>query len=95
MIRNFVAYYDAAQKAIESSDLTFARVRDETGDLMYALSQMKFEVRPFIRQGSASSLVGVTNMNFKQSPSQGKDAIMKALDKVYNDIHEKFAQLQD
>ncbi|CDZ97047.1 v-type atpase [Phaffia rhodozyma] len=72
MLRNFVTYYDAAQKAIDSGDMTFARIRDETGDLMYALSQMKFE-----------------------SPSQGKEAIVKALDKVYNDIQEKFRQLQD
>lgn len=36
--------YNAAQKAVEGGDLTYARIRDETGDLTYALSQMKFEV---------------------------------------------------
>lgn len=38
--------YNLAQKAVEGGDMTYARVRDETGDLTYALSQMKFEVSP-------------------------------------------------
>ena len=59
MLRNFVAYNDAAIKAVGGEkgasgdgELTFAQVKDKTADLMYKLSQMKFEVHrlsfPFI-----------------------------------------------
>ncbi|KAF8558417.1 V-type ATPase [Imleria badia] len=43
MLRNYVAFYDAALKATAQGDLTFARVRESTGDLIFKLSQMKFE----------------------------------------------------
>jgi V-type H+-transporting ATPase subunit A len=45
MLRNFVAYHDLAVKAVTQGDITFAQIRDSTSDLMYKLSQMKFEVR--------------------------------------------------
>lgn len=47
MLRNFVAFHDAALKAVSQGDITFARIRDSAGDIMYKLSQMKFEVRVF------------------------------------------------
>ncbi|WVF68258.1 V-type ATPase, A subunit [Kwoniella sp. CBS 6097] len=43
MLKNFVAFYDQSQRAIETSDMTFAKVRDAAADVMYKLSQMKFE----------------------------------------------------
>jgi len=50
MLRNFVAYNDSAVKAVGGEkggsgdgDLTFARVKDKTSDLIFKLSQMKFE----------------------------------------------------
>ncbi|KAK2467101.1 hypothetical protein APHAL10511_001359 [Amanita phalloides] len=43
MLRNFVAYHDAALRAVGQSDLTFSRVKESTGDIMFKLSQMKFE----------------------------------------------------
>jgi len=43
MLKNFVAYYDCSQRAVESSDMTFAKIRDATGDCAFKLSQMKFE----------------------------------------------------
>ena len=45
MLKNFVAFHDAALKAVASGDVTFAKIRDSCGDLMFKLSQMKFEVR--------------------------------------------------
>ena len=45
MLRNFIAYHDAATKAVSQGDMTFAKVRDLTSDLAFKLSQMKFEVR--------------------------------------------------
>jgi hypothetical protein len=44
MIRNYVAYYNAVQKAIDSGDMTYTQVRDATTELTYALSQQKFHV---------------------------------------------------
>ena len=44
MLRNFVAFHDAAIKAVASGDITFAKIRASAGDLMFKLSQMKFEV---------------------------------------------------
>ncbi|KAI6167202.1 V-type ATPase [Pisolithus thermaeus] len=43
MLRNYVAFYDAAIRAVAQGDLTFARIRDSASDLMFKLSQMKFE----------------------------------------------------
>ncbi len=57
MLRNFVTYNDAAIKAVGGEkgasgegELTFTQVKDKTADLMFKLSQMKFEVQhlPFI-----------------------------------------------
>ena len=44
MLRNFVAFHDAAIRAVSQGDVTFAKIRESTNDLMYKLSQMKFEV---------------------------------------------------
>ena len=44
MLRNFVGFHDAATKAVTQNDLTFAKVKDSTGDIMFKLSQMKFDV---------------------------------------------------
>ncbi len=44
MLRNFVGFHDAALKAISQTDMTFAQIKDSAGDLMFKLSQMKFEV---------------------------------------------------
>lgn len=45
MLKNYVTFYDAALKATAQGDLTFARVKESAGDLIFKLSQMKFEVR--------------------------------------------------
>lgn len=45
MLRNFVGFHDAALKAVSQGDLTFAKIKDAAGDIMFKLSQMKFEVR--------------------------------------------------
>jgi V-type H+-transporting ATPase subunit A len=44
MLRNFVGFHDAATKAVTQNDLTFAKVKDSAGDIMFKLSQMKFDV---------------------------------------------------
>ena len=44
MLRNFVDFHDLAIRAVQSSGVTFARIKDSAGDIMYKLSQMKFEV---------------------------------------------------
>jgi V-type H+-transporting ATPase subunit A len=54
MLRNFVGFHDAAIRAVAQGDLTFAKIKDSAGDLMFKLSQMKFEVglltlRPSLR----------------------------------------------
>lgn len=43
MLRNFIAYHEAAVKALAQGDMTFARIKDATADQMFKLSQMKFE----------------------------------------------------
>ncbi|KAL1745456.1 ATP synthase alpha/beta family, nucleotide-binding domain-containing protein [Schizophyllum fasciatum] len=43
MLRNFVGFHDAAVKATAQNDLTFAKIKDSTSDVMFKLSQMKFE----------------------------------------------------
>ena len=44
MLQNFVTFNEAAQAAITEGDLTFNNVKDNVSDLMFKLSQMKFEV---------------------------------------------------
>jgi V-type H+-transporting ATPase subunit A len=43
MLRNFVGFHDAAIKAVAQNDLTFAKIKDASADIMFKLSQMKFE----------------------------------------------------
>ena len=43
MLRNLIAYYDAAQKAVENGDTTWAKAREATSEQWYALGRMKFE----------------------------------------------------
>jgi V-type H+-transporting ATPase subunit A len=45
MLRNFIAFHDSAIRAVAQGDLTFAKIKDSAADLMFKLSQMKFEVR--------------------------------------------------
>jgi V-type H+-transporting ATPase subunit A len=50
MLRNMVGFYTHATHAVEVSNnqITWAKIRDSMGDLIYKLSSMKFEVRIFI-----------------------------------------------
>lgn len=45
MLRNMMLFYDLATHAVEASGntLTWAKIRDSVGDLVYKLSSMKFE----------------------------------------------------
>jgi len=43
MLRNFVTYHEEALKVVAQGDMTFAKIKDSTADLMFRLSQMKFE----------------------------------------------------
>ena len=80
MLRNFVAYNDAAIKAIGGEkaasgdgDLSFAQVKDKTSDLMFKLSQMKFEVcqRVFIVSHFRTVLnVGAESISRRRSGQQ-------------------------
>lgn len=47
MLRNFITFHDSAIRAVTQNDLTFSKVKDSTGDIMFKLSQMKFEVTCF------------------------------------------------
>jgi V-type H+-transporting ATPase subunit A len=44
MLKNFVGFHDAAIRAVSQGDVTFGRIKESAGDLMFKLSQMKFEV---------------------------------------------------
>ncbi|THV08081.1 V-type ATPase [Dendrothele bispora CBS 962.96] len=43
MLRNFVGFHDAAQKAVVQNDTSFAKIKDQAADIIFKLSQMKFE----------------------------------------------------
>ena len=45
MLRNFVTFHDCAVRAVSQGDITFNKIKDSASDLMFKLSQMKFEVR--------------------------------------------------
>lgn len=51
MLRNFIAFHESAIKALGNGDITFAKIKDSAADIMYKLSQMKFEVSVFAGQG--------------------------------------------
>ena len=86
MLRNFVTFHDCAVKAVSQGDITFSKIKDSAGDLMFKLSQMKFEVRD-------NTLATVTQLTLEQSPSQGKDPIKQKLDALHAEIQEKFRQI--
>lgn len=44
MLKNFVAFHDAAVAAVTKGELTFNKVKESASDIMFKLSQMKFEV---------------------------------------------------
>ena len=46
MLRNMMGFYDLATQTLESSNgsLTWGKMRDTIGDLLYKLTSMKFEV---------------------------------------------------
>lgn len=89
MLRNFCAFYDAAIRALSQGDITFAKIKDAAGDIMFKLSQMKFEVGlPSLKSFDLHSLL-------VQSPSQGKEAVMEKLNALHAEIQEKFRQLVD
>lgn len=89
MLRNFVGFHDAAIKAVSQGDLTFAKIKDSAGDLMFKLSQMKFEVCNFGRA------LRCTKLNRYQSPSQGQEPIKQKLDALYAEIQDKFRQMAE
>lgn len=44
MLKNMVAYHEKAQAAVNNnSDMTWARIREHTSDILYRLTQQKFE----------------------------------------------------
>ena len=44
MLRNMILYHEKAQAAINNNpEMTWARIREHTSDVMYRLSQQKFE----------------------------------------------------
>jgi V-type H+-transporting ATPase subunit A len=47
MLRNLMAFHERATHSVEvsSGQVTWARIRDTMGDMIYKLSSMKFEVR--------------------------------------------------
>lgn len=99
MLRNFVGYHDAAIKAVGGDkgssgdgELTFAQVKDRTGDLMFKLSQMKFEVCfPSFFSFGYFWMLNVCLV--LQSPSQGEEDVQRKLDALWAEIQEKFRQL--
>ncbi|KIJ34632.1 hypothetical protein M422DRAFT_782784 [Sphaerobolus stellatus SS14] len=59
MLRNFVGFHDAAQRAIAQDDITFAKIKESASDVMYKLSQMKFESPSDGEQAIRKKLDGV------------------------------------
>ncbi|CEG65415.1 Putative V-type proton ATPase catalytic subunit A [Rhizopus microsporus] len=45
MLRNMIGFYERATHAVEASNnqITWAKIRDSMGDILYKLSSMKFE----------------------------------------------------
>ncbi len=43
ILRNMVLFHQAASHAVETTPITWAKIRDLTGDMMYRLTSMKFE----------------------------------------------------
>lgn len=89
MLRNFVGYHDAAIKAVSQGDTTFSKIKDATSDIIFKLSQMKFEVSYPRYICQRNTLITV------QTPSQGEETIKGKLDELYADIQDRFRQLGD
>jgi V-type H+-transporting ATPase subunit A len=90
MLKNFVGFHDAAQGAVSQGDITFAKVKDSTSDIMFRLSQMKFEVCPYF---TLSYFAEQVLRRVSKDPVQGEDSIRKKLEQLHTDITDKFRQL--
>lgn len=44
MLRNIIEYNQEVQSAIKSGEHTWAKIKEQTSDLMYRLTQQKFEL---------------------------------------------------
>lgn len=91
MLKNFVAFHDSAVGAVTKGELTFNKVKEATSDIIFKLSQMKFEVSPW----HVASLRRTEHMLLSQSPSQGQDAITKKLEALNTEIIEKFRSITE
>jgi V-type H+-transporting ATPase subunit A len=87
MLRNFVDFHDLAIKAVQTSGITYAKIKDSASDIMFKLSQMKFEVRKSYGFWLAWFLLAF------QSPSQGKEPVKGKLDSLHHEITEKFRRI--
>jgi len=73
MLKNFVLYHDACTKAVETSDMTFSKIRDATSDIVFKLSQMKFED---------------PNVSSEQDIQGKLDALSKEIEETFRRINE-------
>jgi len=61
MLRNFVDFHDAAIRAVSSQDVTFAKIKESAGDIIFKLSQMKFESPSQGKESIMQKLDGLHN----------------------------------
>jgi V-type H+-transporting ATPase subunit A len=77
MLRNFVGFHDAAIKAVAQGDLTFAKIKDSAADIMFKLSQMKFEVTALFN--SVTLLNNLLNSRRRKGRNQLKRSWMRCM----------------
>ncbi len=92
-----VDYHEKAQQAISNNpELTWAKIKDHTSEILYRLTQQK--VSASSRDYSSPHVTLTAPLVFDsqfESPKDGEKAYMEKYDKLSQDIAESFRTLQD
>ncbi len=89
MLRNMMAFDSGAKQAVAQGRATFNKIKDDMSDIMFQLSQMKFEVRKelhFLEKDQPSRL---------KDPTQGEKEIKEKYGKLHEEMQRKFAALAE
>jgi V-type H+-transporting ATPase subunit A len=85
MLKGMVGYYNLAQQAVASSngEITWNKIRENTGEVMHQLSSMKFQV------------YNVKYFTDLQDPTQPEEKLAEAYSKVMQNMTSTFQRMME
>ena len=90
MLKNFVHFYDLAQRAVDTGDVTWAKV-----SCISSLLAAEADESLQIRDSASDAIFQLSQMKFESPNTQSEEDINGKFDKIYNDIGETFRRMQE